>query len=38
MENPILMLLQKRSGACEKGIYSCCSANEYVLRAAMRRA
>lgn len=36
--NPILHLLQNRSAHREKGIYSCCSANEYVIRAALRRA
>lgn len=38
MDNPILTLLRARATAREKGIYSCCSANEYVLRAALRRA
>ena len=38
MKNPILTLLQNRGTAREKGIYSCCSANEYVIRAALRRA
>lgn len=38
MINPILTLLQNRNSAREKGIYSCCSANEYVIRAALRRA
>lgn len=37
-ENPIQKLLSNRADAREKGIYSCCSANEYVIRAAMRRA
>lgn len=36
--NPILELLRNRDTAREKGIYSCCSANEYVIRAALRRA
>lgn len=36
--NPIFELLQRRDTAKEKGIYSCCSANEYVIRAALRRA
>lgn len=36
--NPILALLQNRGRGREKGLYSCCSANEYVLRAALRRA
>lgn len=38
MNNPILKLLQHRADAREKGLWSCCSANEYVLRAALRRA
>ncbi len=38
VQNPILRLLRGRGGAREKGIYSCCSANEYVIRAALRRA
>lgn len=38
MEHPILALLKKRGAAQEKGIYACCSANEYVIRAALRRA
>ncbi len=37
-ENPIQSLLLNRTDAREKGIYSCCSANEYVIRAAIRRA
>ncbi|MDE7219777.1 MAG: class II D-tagatose-bisphosphate aldolase, non-catalytic subunit [Oscillospiraceae bacterium] len=37
-QNPILHLLHNRSSNREKGIYSCCSANEYVIRAALRRA
>ena len=37
-ENPIQKLLAARADAREKGIYSCCSANEYVIRAALRRA
>ena len=36
--NPIYKLLQNRRSAREQGIYSCCSANEYVIRAALRRA
>lgn len=36
--NPILTLLQNRGHTREKGIYSCCSANEYVIRSALRRA
>ena len=38
IQNPIFELLHKRSTAREKGIYSCCSANEDVIRAALRRA
>ena len=38
VQNPIYELLRNRSTAKEKGLYSCCSANEYVLRAALRRA
>ena len=38
IQNPIFELLHKRNTAKEKGIYSCCSANEYVIRAALRRA
>lgn len=38
IHNPILRLLRGRGDAREKGIYSCCSANEYVIRAALRRA
>lgn len=37
-QNPILQLLHNRNTSREKGIYSCCSANEYVIRAALRRA
>lgn len=37
-ENPIQKILLNRAESREKGIYSCCSANEYVIRAAMRRA
>ncbi|MDO4292421.1 MAG: class II D-tagatose-bisphosphate aldolase, non-catalytic subunit [Eubacteriales bacterium] len=37
-QNPILSLLERRACARERGVYSCCSANEYVLRAALRRA
>lgn len=37
-QNPISVLLQNRGIAREKGIYSCCSANAYVIRAALRRA
>lgn len=38
VQNPILRLLRSRNTGREKGIYSCCSANEYVIRAALRRA
>lgn len=38
VQNPIFTLLQNRHSAREKGVYSCCSANEYVIRAALRRA
>lgn len=37
-QNPISVLLHNRESAREKGIYSCCSANAYVIRAALRRA
>lgn len=37
-QNPLLELLHNRSSSREKGIWSCCSANEYVIRAALRRA
>lgn len=36
--NPVGELLRRRGGGRQKGIYSCCSANEYVIRAAIRRA
>lgn len=36
-QNPILYLLRNRNTRREKGICSCCSANEYVIRAALRR-
>lgn len=38
IQNPIYQLLQNRGTGREKGLYSCCSANEYVIRAALRRA
>ena len=38
IQNPISELLQKRGQNREMGLYSCCSANEYVIRAALRRA
>lgn len=37
-ENPVRALLRNRAAAREKGVYSCCSANDFVIRAAMRRA
>lgn len=37
-ENALKALLQKRAEGGQKGIYSCCSANEHVIRAACRRA
>lgn len=36
-ENPVRTRLRNRADAREKGIWSCCSANEYVIRAALRR-
>ena len=33
-----MTLLENRHTGREKGIYSCCSANEYVIRAVLRRA
>lgn len=36
--NPVAALLRDRDKGGQRGIYSCCSANEYVIRAAMRRA
>lgn len=36
--NPVAKLLRERTTGRQKGIYSCCSANEYVIRAAIRRA
>lgn len=38
IQNPLSELLQKRGQNREMGLYSCCSANEYVIRAALRRA
>lgn len=38
VENPMQLLLKNRSVRNEKGVWSCCSANEYVIRAALRRA
>lgn len=38
IKNPIFELLENRTVAREKGMYSCCSANAYVIRAALRRA
>lgn len=37
IQNPIIGVLHGEGTARAKGIYSCCSANEYVIRAAMRR-
>ena len=37
-ENPVSVLLQNRCSQREKGVWSCCSANEYVIRATLRRA
>lgn len=37
-DNPMLELLRTRGSGSQIGIYSCCSANEYVIRAAIRRA
>lgn len=36
--NPLAQLLRDRTQGKQAGIWSCCSANEYVIRAAMRRA
>lgn len=36
--NPVVELLRNRGKGAQRGIYSCCSANEYVIRAALRRA
>lgn len=36
--NPIIEILRNREHSREKGLYSCCSANAYVLRAVLRRA
>lgn len=38
MNNPIAKLIQNRHFGREKGVWSCCSANEYVIRATLRRA
>lgn len=38
IENPMMNLLRTRDTNTEKGVWSCCSANEYVIRAALRRA
>lgn len=37
-KNPIQLLLDNRFSSNEKGVWSCCSANEYVIRATLRRA
>lgn len=36
-ENQLMELVRARAAGERKGIYSCCSANEYVLKAAMLR-
>lgn len=36
--NPVAALLRNRGKGGQRGIYSCCSANEFVIRAALRRA
>ncbi len=36
--NPIIEILRNRDHRREKGVYSCCSANAFVLRAVLRRA
>ena len=36
--NPVAALLRNRGKDTQRGVYSCCSANEYVIRAALRRA
>lgn len=36
--NPLSRLLRERKAGRQAGLWSCCSANEYVIRAAMRRA
>lgn len=36
-ENPLQTRLRNRANAREKGVWSCCSANAYVIRAALRR-
>ncbi len=36
--NPVQELLRRRNSSRQQGLYSCCSANEYVIRAAIRRA
>ena len=38
LHSPIARLLSQRNTGRERGIYSCCSANEYVIRAVLRRA
>lgn len=37
IQSPVLRALRGGEGARVRGIYSCCSANEYVIRAALRR-
>lgn len=36
-ENPLMKLLRNRGQGRQMGLWSCCSANEYVIRAALRR-
>ena len=36
-KNPLQSLLENRNSSRQMGIWSCCSANEFVIRAAMRR-
>ncbi len=38
MNHPITQLIRNRSTGGVRGIYSCCSANDYVIRAILRRA
>lgn len=37
-KNPLQGLLESRKTSRQMGIWSCCSANEFVVRATMRRA
>lgn len=36
-KNPLQALLERRNSSRQMGIWSCCSANEFVIRATMRR-